>query len=299
MMRTKLKVPIFDSSFLFTGAKANALHCSGERFSDEPEYFNWDKQDNIYTFDNNVWITDACILSETDKIKTNGNKIGWLIEPICLCPNHYEYVRDNRNKFDYILSSNYNFITSLNNNGYKNALWVPQATSFIRLDKWGIKPKSKLCSMILTDKQITYLHKQRVPISELAKKYNVDILGSGTGKWIGHYDAISDYMYHIVVEGCNELGYFSEKVIDCFALGTIPIYKGCETSLNLYFDGCGIIQFNELSELKGIFREDMNEVRYHKKVTQDAVLWNYELAGQYYTTEDWIYKHYPQLFDYA
>ena len=291
-----MKVKIFDSSFLFTGAKATTLHLSPERFNDEPEHFTWDKQDGSnMEFNENIWISDACLMSHTMDIKTTGKKIAWLIESMSLRPNHYEFVRENHDLFDYILTSNYMFRSALREaHGYNNALWIPAASSFVKKDRWGIIPKTKLASMIVSDKLMTPMHIFRADVALFAEQNGVDVFGTGRGKYISHYDAISDYMFHIVVEGCNEMGVFSEKVIDCFALGTVPIYKGCENSLNMFFDGRGIINFNKVKDLEDILTT-LNTERYINMV--NAIEINNKDAKNLYTAEDWIYRKYPMLFE--
>lgn len=52
--------------------------------------------------------------------------------------------------------------------------------------------------------------------------------------------AIAPYAYHVVVENVRQRGYFSEKLIDCFLLRTVPIYWGAP-DLADFFDARGIL----------------------------------------------------------
>jgi hypothetical protein len=68
---------------------------------------------------------------------------------------------------------------------------------------------------------------------EVCKEFQGDprIKGSVNDK----IDSIASYKYSLAVENCVEDGYFTEKLTDCFATNTIPIYFGCPNIHN-WFD---------------------------------------------------------------
>lgn len=86
-----MTVPIVDSIFTHTGAKSIGV-------SDEhPTYFQWKKVDGgpaIYT--------DFCM---KDAIGQPGPKIGWLIEAPGFRQNHFDFVVEHEDEFDFILTS--------------------------------------------------------------------------------------------------------------------------------------------------------------------------------------------------
>ena len=82
---------------------------------------------------------------------------------------------------------------------------------------------------------------------------------------------------------------FSEKLIDCFVTGTIPIYWGCEGSIGEYFNPDGILQFNKLSDIPDIL-EKCTEDFYAKNLP--AIIENFEKAKQYCIPEDYLWNHY-------
>ena len=47
-------------------------------------------------------------------------------------------------------------------------------------------------------------------------------------------------MFSVAIENTLYKGYFTEKVLDCFATGTVPVYLGAE-DISSYFDASGII----------------------------------------------------------
>ena len=54
-------------------------------------------------------------------------------------------------------------------------------------------------------------------------------------------------MFSIVIENCKEDYYFTEKLIDCFLTGTVPIYYGCP-SIAKFFNEKGILSFSNPKE---------------------------------------------------
>jgi len=80
--------------------------------------------------------------------------------------------------------------------------------------------------------------------------------------------------------------FFSEKIIDCFVTGTIPIYYGCP-SIFRFFDAEGILTFDNLPELLTILKK-IDSNLYNTKI--NSVRKNFELAKNYVLAENHIYK---------
>lgn len=64
----------------------------------------------------------------------------------------------------------------------------------------------------------------------------------------GKVDGLRDYMFSIAIENGICENYFTEKILDCFLTGTIPIYHGCP-NISEFFDERGFIVFNTKEEL--------------------------------------------------
>ena len=124
---------------------------------------------------------------------------------------------------------------------------------------------------------------------QIANKYdNIDLFGRGTPNPLDYKeDSLVDYRYSIVVENSKTDNYFTEKLIDCLAVGTIPIYWGCP-NLDNYFNLDGIITFNTLDELNNIL-PTLDDELYNSKI--DTIKQNLEKSKEYNVTEDWIYKN--------
>ncbi len=83
--------------------------------------------------------------------------------------------------------------------------------------------------------------------------------------------------FHICIENCKQNNYFSEKVIDCFATKTVPVYYGADNIGN-FFNKDGILVANSPREMINICN-NLNESTYNSM--KDAIEDNYNRAEQY------------------
>ena len=94
---------------------------------------------------------------------------------------------------------------------------------------------------------------------------NIDLFGRGTSNPLDYKeDSLIDYRFSIVIENSNTENYFTEKLIDCLAVGTIPIYWGCP-NIKKFFNENGIVSFNNLDELENLL-PSLNEDLYNSKL---------------------------------
>ena len=101
--------------------------------------------------------------------------------------------------------------------------------------------------------------------------------------------------YHIVVENEQRNNWITEKLIDCLATRTIPIYWGA-SNIGEYFNTDGMIIFNTIEELKDIL-DNLEETFYDDRV--DIINENFERSKEYWdfharvrkTIEDYINYH--------
>jgi hypothetical protein len=76
-------------------------------------------------------------------------------------------------------------------------------------------------------------------------------------------DALREYMFSVAIENvsCDD-NYFSEKIIDCFLTGTVPIYHGC-IHIGEFFDIRGILYFENQKQLDDIIN-NLSEQKYYE-----------------------------------
>ena len=83
--------------------------------------------------------------------------------------------------------------------------------------------------------------------------------------------------YHIAVENAQWNNYFTEKILDCFLMRTMPLYWGCP-NLGEYFNLDGIMQFDTVDSLVLLLK---NLTTGHYQAHRQAVEENYKRALEY------------------
>jgi len=211
-------------------------------------------------------------------------KIGWLHEPECLHPDTYADSLKHRDHFDSILTY---YAPFLEMPGYR---FAPYAGTWIREEQWGIHPKTKLCSMLYGSKMSTLGHRIR---PEIADRVNgaVDFYGM-RGMPTNYspdtkYRVLADYAFSIVVETCRQDNLFTEILLDCFTVGTIPIFWGAP-NIERFFNPDGILSFETVEECRTIV-SNLSWELYHSR--SKAIADNLRRVSEYAITEDWIYNH--------
>ena len=82
--------------------------------------------------------------------------------------------------------------------------------------------------------------------------------------WHDKSIALNDYMFSIVVENDIYDTYFTEKITDCFATGTVPLYYGPK-SISDYFNTEGIIFLEGSIEDMCETIKNIDESEYHNR----------------------------------
>jgi hypothetical protein len=91
-------------------------------------------------------------------------------------------------------------------------------------------------------------------------------------------------MFSFAAENDTYDTYFTEKILDCFATGTIPIYMGTQKIVE-YFNADGILFFDGNFDLNTLTPE-----LYYSKM--DAIKDNFERVQQYSVLDDWLFENY-------
>lgn len=242
---------------------------------DAPKNFAWKESDVEHA----RFVTDAFIKNTDGALQ-----VAWLLEPFSLHPE--DYLSAMNKHFDAVLTHNRYFAEQF------DWLWYPKGGSWIELSNWYVNPKSNDVSLLLSQK--TSLKGQKFR-HEIRKNFSDKLDIFGLEKWIHPSDPLGHYRYYrysIVVENEKSAGWFTERLIDCFAVGTIPIYWGCPGIENL-FNPAGMILINALDDVPEALELASKK---HYRSCQKAIAENLELAKQYRVAEDWIFETYPFLF---
>lgn len=277
---TKLKIKIFDKNFY--------PNISASRFG-TPKYIEWIfvNDESELNSDDVVVYTDQFIM-KANKHNVN-KKIAWILEPPVSHKYPYEYTKEHYNEFDVIFTFINDHLKLL-----KNGYYLPNIMTYMEDENRLIHKKTKLISLIFSSKAKSKNHKFRKDIVDMIQtnNLNVDMYGPIVNKFVEKKsDAINNYMFHIVVENCNNDGYYSEKTLDCFLTGTVPIIYGDSCIINNY-NKDGIIFFKNIQTLKNLILT-LTENDYINRL--DKIKENYDKACIHVTPEDYIYDNFKEL----
>jgi hypothetical protein len=117
-------------------------------------------------------------------------------------------------------------------------------------------------------------------------RYNIEDARKGKAEVFG------DSMFGIAIENTSHNGYFTEKIIDCFLLKTVPLYWGC-SDIGTFFNLKGIIKFENADDLISIIN-NLTESDYSER--KDAIEENYKLALEYLDYEKTITDKVLEIF---
>jgi hypothetical protein len=234
-------------------------------------------------------VTPTCFFTgrslELAKIVDCKTKVGFLVEPRGIRPSIYSGAH--LSYLDYIVTFDRQLIAM----NPEKILFYPFGCSWIPEADRGIHPKSKLVSMVCSGKTYSEGHRFR---NNIYDKFESRFDGYGKYKNpIGNKaDALKDYMFSICVQNTKCDDYFTEIIMDCFLTGTVPIFWGTDR-IGEYFDDNGIMQFDNMKGLEEILNCDMIDLY---NCLSKSIKFNFDKAHEYFSPEDYIFEHYPQLF---
>lgn len=129
--------------------------------------------------------------------------------------------------------------------------------------------KTKLISIITSDKQFTDGHKRRFEFAMSLKDYfgeRLDLFGRGINNFEDKWDVLSPYKYSIAIENyvCDD--WLTEKLYDCYLSHTFPFYYGC-SNIERYFEKESFltIDINDLNKSKRIIENAINDDLHYEK----------------------------------
>ena len=207
-----------------------------------------------------------------------GPKYAWILESAAILPQITDWVKLNSNlvmnTFDIIFTHNQELI-EIRPDKFK---WVPAQGTWIKDLK--VYDKTKIISMIASNKNMCEGHRKRLEWVERLKG-QVDFFGRGFNEISTKEEGLCDYMFSIAIENAEYETYFTEKLLDCFATGTIPVYLGAPNIWN-YFNKDGIIDLTEEFYI--------SDELYYSKI--DAIEDNLERVKKMEILEDFIWENY-------
>ena len=267
----KPRYRLFDTQF------AGQHSCSSIYKSIKPTFFSWAREGN-HTSSN--FYTDSS-LNEIYNI-LGDNNIAWLVESPEVFPESIHFIKQKYHKFDFVLTHQKELLEIDD-----RFLFCPVGGCWIKPSQWKLYIKTKPVSLIASAKNVYEGHKLRHNVAATFGE-QIDLFGRGY-KTVKHkVDALKDYRYTIVIENCRSDFYFTEKLIDAFACGTVPIYWGCP-SIGNFFDERGMIYFDSIGQLPEIL-SSLSIEDYRRRLK--GIEANFFEARKYQIMEDWLWRNY-------
>ncbi len=132
-----------------------------------------------------------------------------------------------------------------------NARALPLTTTWIAHPESIDVAKIKRMSLIASGKKNLPGHRMRHQLATWISqtRVDVDLLGRDFQPFEKKEEGLAPYQFSVVIENCREPAYFSEKLIDCFLCGTIPIYWGAP-DVAQYFDSRGMVICQNAKEVQ-------------------------------------------------
>lgn len=256
------------------------------------KYFIWDRYN--YGLDTHFYTHQA--MNETMGHPTQ--KYGMLIESRAIATRDYEIFKMNKGlerEFKYIFSFDDKILNEVENARFlptAAAVWYGTSKTNIELDELLYQKKNKNISIVSSNKTYCELHLFRTALAQYCKRERLaDTFGTFDGGSLCTIDqSLTDYRYSIAIENDISDYFFCEKITNCFASQTIPIYMGAR-KINEFFNPDGIIKLEtrDFNEIEKILQQ-CNEKEYEKRLP--AILDNYNRVQEYLSMDDYMYRHY-------
>lgn len=270
----KLKVNLIGSTF-----KHNIVdNVISSTFNKIPQYIEFV---NDFSGEISLFIDQAIL--DVKNYKLNTESYAWILESKSIHPNLIEFFKSNTEEkvadFKYIFTHNRELLRLHDKFKFLHPIgyWVD--------DKQNIL-KTKLISMVTSNKSHTNNAKIRYKFAKKNIK-KIDIFGKGFHPIANKEIALFPYCFSIVIENDSTPDYFSEKLLDCFASKTIPIYLGTKTIGN-FFDIKGIIDFENFNFKNITYEHYLSLEKYVKN--------NFNEVKKFKLPEDNLFENYLKTF---
>ena len=261
-------------------------------------YFLWDR--NNYGLDVHFYTHSHMLRPYANASR----RYGWLVESEAIVPGEYQAIYESKSlwsEFERIFTFSAKALDLIPNACFAPAssVWYgvwPEAGG--KLDMTAYERKTKKTSLVSSHKKMTPLHSLRIQLALTCKNdtgIGVDTYGTfDGGRGIPTIaESLTEYRFSFAVENAIAPCYFTEKLLNCFAAMTVPIYLGAPDIAN-FFNPDGIIFLSEkncgnIRDIRDI-TSLCTEQEYLRRL--DAVKDNFNRVMDYCSLEGYIYNKY-------
>jgi hypothetical protein len=215
-------------------------------------------------------------------------------------PNEYfglhDWVIQNKDLFSAILTWDDKVL-----NNCDNAILLPFGHTWLKPDQYEKEHIKEFKIAHLQGKLLkTYGHSLRHEITARKNELKIptkfyEVYGDRNNiedARVGKEFIFGDSQFGVVIENVSHRNFFSEKILDCFLLKTIPIYWGC-SNIGDFFDMDGILMVSNIDDLIHVCN-NLTEEFYESK--KESIERNWILAKQFVNYEENIVNTIAEIF---
>jgi hypothetical protein len=226
----------------------------------------WVVYDSINTREKALCFTENTIFftAEPPSIKKYSNFFLKQFHTVFTCHNeiNHKNIIQSQPALPWFVGMKFNF---------KSKQWNhDNAKTWNDFEKDSVEVKSKLISIITSNKTFTSGHKNRINfLSQINKEFpnQIDIFGSGYREIEDKCDGLTKYKYSLVIENSSFQNYWTEKLADCFLTETYPIYYGCPNIFDYFPRGSlSIIDIDNIEESINIIKSVIESNEYENSL---------------------------------
>ena len=243
-------------------------------------------------------------------------RFGLLIESPAIAPRLYNDVHSVFDDFALVFTSNSQLLSNYENARFipSGGVWLPEKRADSNLSE---ADKVRMVSMISSNKLHCPEHIRRYAIALGLERgvREVDVFRQGfrfsrrtrrqapilftssgltrelSKKAVEPSEYLSQYRYSIILENFLDDTFLTEKILNCFASQTIPIYRGA-SNVGEWFDYRGVIAWRTWRDLMEILEEVVSPEDYSRRL--EAIRRNFNRVQGFVTIEDYIHDHYAE-----
>lgn len=198
---------------------------------------------------------------------------GWMVSNISLLEKSYEKIFVNDESL-LSLSSVFEY--------------VPPASNMPWIKDWGVFEKTELVSIIASSKRETDGHRMRHAIIDSFPD-KISVFGNGYKSIETKDEGIKPFMFSFCIENAKYDLYYTEKVLDAIACGTVPIYWGTD-KIKTLFNPDGFIFFDGNFSISSLSTE-----LYESKMK--ALEENLEILKSFEPSDDTVHRAIKRIIE--
>lgn len=231
--------------------------------------------------------------------KKGERHFGILQESAQICPEDYKKLlreKDVVNSFQALFTHSEELL-----NKYANTKIIPGGGVWYGtklhggiMDPLAYLKKSKLLSIVSSNKTQCELHQFRLRLAKEMLRIKLgDVMGTVVNKYVNIADSLTEYKYSVAIENCSARYYYTEKIMNCFASMTVPVYYGAH-DIGKFFNLDGIIIIERptvecaIKALKNCSSDDYIS-------RKEAIIDNYNRVQKYLCQEDYLMENYSSI----